>query len=107
MSKRLLGIVIAVTFLATGVFGWWLIQYWNVDSCYDTDGGFDFLTKGTVYVTIGGGNYSGTDYCIDNYTIGEYACGGDVGYPPGIAGLVGEDCSVTNSSGICFDGSCI
>jgi len=108
MKKKLATIfgVILILTLISSVYAWWFIFYIPVTSCVDTDGGLDFRTQGTISIT---GNITGnfTDYCINNYTVAEYACSQDMGYPPGVAGLIGESCQNVTNATMCYQGRCI
>jgi hypothetical protein len=107
-TYSLFALIIASTAI-TGAYAWWVIQYVKVNYCYDTDGGIDFLTQGTInIITLKGINRTYTDYCIDNITIGEYVCSNNlVGQPPGYAALIGEDCSIIGNVTSCVAGRCV
>lgn len=109
MKKKNLFLFIVGAFVLTGlaasVYAWWLVDFVSVTSCYDSDGGLNFLNRGYVNIT---GNTTGTfyDYCINNVTVGEVACSQDVYNITGYAGVIGEYCTAINKTS-CFQGRCI
>lgn len=106
-------LVIGAVFLMAigGVFAWWLIDYQRVDYCYDSDGGANFLTYGSITVSTYNSSQNTTlhDYCLNSTSIGEYLCTDDIpNQPPGYAALIGENCENVNGSiGNCSAGRCI
>ena len=48
----------------------------NPDSCTDSDGGLDYVIKGTVSGYYQNDYYSNTDECIDTNNLKEYSCSG-------------------------------
>ncbi|MBI4181858.1 MAG: hypothetical protein HY520_02730 [Candidatus Aenigmarchaeota archaeon] len=83
-------------------------QHVNANSCFDTDGGDNVLVAGSINATLKDFSLGGTDHCIDQYTVGEYACSNDVpGTPQNYAAFGSTDCRTVLTNGICQAGRCV
>lgn len=98
------------------VVGATILQSGEVISCNETDAGLDYLNFGTNWAVLNDTNQtlvSASDFCFDNWTIGEYACGSSIGPQyANLAALVSENCSVvpingTMNAATCSLGRCI
>jgi hypothetical protein len=122
-NKRLLYSLWAVALLSIAgyfVYAATILVTVEVTSCTETDGGLNYVTLGQMWgdmIVNSSTNqtqfFNVTDYCITNFSVGEYACGSSIDPAfAGIAGLVEEDCNLvplngTTNATMCFQGRCI
>lgn len=71
------------------------------NNCQDSDGGLNYLTRGTTSGNFTGTVYSYTDYCIDNANLREYYCNGQHNQS------ITASCPTTYGSNYyCYNGIC-
>jgi len=76
MKTKIALITLGIVFLSTVAIALTLITEREVLTCTDTDGGIDLTLQGVISgQRLTGGNYSHTDYCLNDSVIREYACG--------------------------------
>ena len=71
-----------------------------MNTCFDTDGGFNKNLKGTVSGSFNNANYTHTDFCITSTDLAEYYCSVNKAYSINIT-------CAANSTTMCSDGACI
>lgn len=73
--------------------------YNYTNTCFDTDGGFDLTTAGTVYGNTSGVPFAVSDTCLDSVTLSERYCSGTI--------PLGYNISCVGNGTACVAGACI